>query len=225
MKDYLICYKYIIIFILILSIVCIYFFINKTSKVEISETVLKEEIQTEKLNNIITETVKVDIKGSIVNPGVYELDTNKRVIDVINEAGGLTKDADTTLLNLSKKLTDEMIIKIYSKAEIKNYKEKNTQTIIKYIETDCTCPDTVNDACINENIISEEINEQTNQKISINIATITELDSLPGIGESKANDIINYRNSNGFFKTIEDIKNVSGIGDSLFEKIKDRITI
>ena len=146
---------------------------------------------------------------------------NDRVIDVINIAGGLLKEADTSLINLSKIVKDEMVIKVYNKNEIK--KLDNKETIIKYIETEFNCEDKINDACINNDVNITETKTE-NKKISINTATDSELDSLPGIGLSKAKDIINYRNNNGNFKTIEDIKNVSGIGDSLFEKIKDLIT-
>ena len=85
---------------------------------------------------------------------------------------------------------------------------------------------TINDACINK---SEETQQQTdnttNSLISINDASIEQLTTLPGIGKSKANDIIEYRNQNGKFQTIDDIKKVKGIGESVFEKIKDSITI
>jgi competence protein ComEA len=138
-------------------------------------------------------------------------------------AGGLTNEADTSTLNLSKKVIDEMQIIIYTKAQIQQYKENNKSIteVIKYIEKECKCPDpTINDACINE----ESTYEKTS-KISLNNATKEELMTLPNIGESKANAIIEYRTNNSLFSSIEDIKNVTGIGDSIFDKIKDYITI
>lgn len=168
-------------------------------------------------------TYFVDIKGSINNPGVYEVDCSKRVIDVINMAGGLTEDADTTILNLSKKVKDEMYIIVYSNSQIKEYKEKllPSKEIIKKVEEKIICPDNSNDACEKSSIFKEET--KIEGKININTASKEELMNLPSIGESKADKIIEYRKTN-IFNTIDDIKNVSGIGESIFNKIKDYIT-
>lgn len=167
-------------------------------------------------------TYFVDIKGSINNPGVYEVDCSKRVIDVINMAGGLTEDADTTILNLSKKVKDEMYIIVYSNSQIKEYKEKllPSKEIIKKVEEKIICPDNSNDACEKSSIFKEET--KIEGKININTASKEELMNLPSIGESKADKIIEYRKTN-IFNTIDDIKNVSGIGESIFNKIKDYI--
>ena len=112
-----------------------------------------------------------------------------------------------------------MYIIIYTKEEMLEYKEKmvSKDTITKEIENKIECPDNYNDAYLN-NISSE------NEKVNINTATKDELSTLQGIGESKANNIIEYRN-NTKFTSIEDIKNVNGIGDSIFEKIKDNIEV
>ena len=167
-------------------------------------------------------TYFVDIKGSINNPGVYEVDCGKRVIDVINMAGGLTEDADTTILNLSKKVKDEMYIIVYSNSQIKEYKEKllPSKEIIKKVEEKIICPDNSNDACEKSSTSKEET--KIEGKININTASKEELMNLPSIGESKADKIIKYRKTN-IFNTIDDIKNVSGIGESIFNKIKDYI--
>lgn len=164
------------------------------------------------------ENYKVDIKGEILTPGIYTLKSNSRVIDVIEMSGGLTENADTSVINLSKKITDEMVIIIYSKSEVKDFEKiKETEKIVqeKCIKKDENA--LKNDACITDSV-------KTSGKVSINTATKEELMSLTGIGDSKAEDIIKYREENGLFKTIEDIKNVSGIGDSLFAKIKENIT-
>ena len=164
------------------------------------------------------ENYKVDIKGEILTPGIYTLKSNSRVIDVIEMSGGLTENADTSVINLSKKITDEMVIIIYSKSEVKDFeKTKETEKIVqeKCIKKDENA--LKNDACITDSV-------KTSGKVSINTATKEELMTLTGIGDSKAEDIIKYREENGLFKTIEDIKNVSGIGDSLFAKIKENIT-
>ena len=164
------------------------------------------------------EKYKVDIQGEILTPGIYTLKSNSRVIDVIEMSGGLTENADTSVINLSKKITDEMVIIIYSKSEVKDFeKTKETEKIVqeKCIKKDENA--LKNDACITDSV-------KTSGKVSINTATKEELMTLTGIGDSKAEDIIKYREENGLFKTIEDIKNVSGIGDSLFAKIKENIT-
>jgi len=152
------------------------------------------------------------------------------VIDLVELSGGLTENADISLLNLSKKVEDEMSIKIYSKKEVEtailNLEEEPTVIeIIKEVEKECICPD-VNYACTNTyETTTEENNTATeNDLVDINVATKEILMTLPGIGESKADQIIEYRTNNSF-ETIEDIKNVSGIGDSVFEKIKDYIKV
>ena len=177
-----------------------------------------------------SKTVFVDIKGAVNAPGVYELEEGKRIIDVINLAGGLSDDANTINLNLSKKLTDEMYVVVYTKNEIAEYKKNNGNTNeIICASNECVCPDTNNDACISQggskNSTSNNASDGIDGKVSINTAGLDELMKLSGIGESKANAIISYRQENGSFKTIEEIKNVSGIGDAVFEKIKDDITI
>ena len=165
------------------------------------------------------ELLKVDIKGQIVNPGIYSVSSSARVIDVIEQAGGLTTNANTTVINLSKKVIDEMVIIIYSNDEVNDFKK--TKELEQQVQTQCIQKDEnslVNDACITTNT-------ETSSKVSINNASIQELQNLPWIGEAKAKDIITYREQNGPFKSIEDIKNVSGIGESLFAKIKDYITL
>ena len=193
-----------------------YNFETKTEvKTQKTETVTKKEEKKETKD----DKVLIDIKGEIITPGVYELTTNNTVMDAINKAGGLTKASDTSNINLSKKLEDEMVIIIYSKTEIEKMNEENK------IE----CPP-CNNACIKEEDEKAKLEKETEEtkttgKININEATSEELQNLEGIGEVKANAIIEYRNKNGNFKTTEDIKNVSGIGDSVYEKIKDNITV
>ena len=144
---------------------------------------------------------------------------SSRVIDVIEAANGLTSDADTSVINLSKIIEDEMVIIIYSKKEVSDFKK--TKEIEKQVEEKCIQKDEnalKNDACIS--------NEKTEikGKININTATKEELMTLSGIGESKANDIIKYREKKKF-ESIEELKEISGIGESLFAKIKENITV
>lgn len=204
---------------LTLTIYIIYFKKDKIIYKECNNIIENSNNISEKYNNV--EEYYIDIKGEVKNPGVYKVDSNLRINDVINIAGGLTKNADTSLLNLSKKIVDEMNIKIYSKKEVqsvlKNINEPTVIEVVKEIEKECICPDN-NDACINE-----EVSQESNL-ININTAAKDELMTITGIGNSKATSIIEYRETNRF-NAIDDIKNVSGIGDSVFEKIKSYITV
>ena len=210
--------------ILILLILTIFYWLNlkKNNKKVIKkdkEVVQKLEKKEEKE---VEKSVKVDIKGEINNPGIYELDESMRVIDVIELAGGLTNNADTSVINLSKKLKDEMVIIIYSKYQVKNFEA--TKEKEKVVEEKCIQENEnalKNDACINDN--NSKDTNTIQDKININTASLEQLQTLPGVGESKAKSIIEYREKQKF-KTIEDIKNVTGIGDSLFAKIKENIT-
>lgn len=166
--------------------------------------------------------IKVEIKGAVNNPGVYELETGKRVEDVIKLSGGLKKDADVSNTNLSKNLIDEMVIIIYTKDEINSMTTGNTT--IKYIDKECICPVIENNSCISDVVTNFEIIEEASIKISLNKATLEELMTLKGIGESKAKSIIEYREKTPF-KSIEELLNVKGIGKAMFEKIKANISI
>ena len=214
-------YLYLIILLLcFISIIMTTLFVTKKTVVTKKVTLISNEEKVE-----AKQTVKVDVKGNVQNPGVFELEEGSRVIDAINVAGGLKDDSNTDLINLSMKLKDEMTIIVYTNKEIRDYKENNKKTEYVYIEVE-KCPDNINDACINKNTSSDSTQtSDTNTLISINTASSDELQTLPGIGKSKANDIISYRETNGNFSALEDIKKVSGIGDALFEKIKDLITV
>lgn len=231
---------YITIFIVLIIIIIIYVIFyhnNLTNEDLIEEITIDKNIELIKEETVVdtTKYIKVDIKGAVNNPGVYELQENSRVSDALNLSGGLRDDADTSIINLSKLLKDEMVIIIYTKEEIESMRNGNTS--IKYIEKECICPSINNDACIDDNKITNNDNTNTSSNsnnadnkeiaypISINTASVEQLTNLPGIGETKAKAIVEYRNQNGNFKTIEEITNVSGIGNSTFEKIKAYITI
>lgn len=180
----------------------------------------KQKKDTKKLKEEKEEVVKVDIKGAINLPGIYSLTSSSRVIDVIEKAGGLTENADTSVINLSKKLTDEMVIIIYTKAEVRNFEETKEREAT--VQEKCNQKDQnalKNDACITTTP------NKVSGKVSINTGTVEELMTLTGIGEAKAKDIITYREKNGPFKKIEDIKNVTGIGENIFAQIKENITL
>lgn len=191
--------------IIILSFMSVYLFLNPkviTKKEIVYQEVTKKE---EKKENI-----KVDIKGAVINPGVYEIDSNSRIIDLINLAGGLREDANVDYLNLSELLKDQMVVKIFTNEDINNYKK--VEIVYEYIPLECEC------------IEEKECNEE-NDKININTASKEELMKLNGFGEAKALSVIEYRTLNGDFQKIEDIMNVSGIGENVFNKIKEDITI
>ena len=188
-----------------------------------NEVLYKNNIILDKIDDESKENYFVDIKGQVLNPGVYKIYENTRVIDVINMAGGLLDDSDTSKINLAKKIKDEMVIIIYSKDEINknNIKEVN----IDYSFNDALIND--KDIITNDNKVSKDSNnslKNNNDLVNINTCTKEDLLTLSGIGESKADAIISYREENGSFKTIEDILNVSGIGNSIYEKIKNYIT-
>ncbi|MDD2377892.1 MAG: helix-hairpin-helix domain-containing protein [Bacilli bacterium] len=177
----------------------------------------------EKQVPIVNDLIKVEIKGAISKPGVYQLKSNSRVQDLVDVSGGLNNNADISIINLSKKLEDEMVVIIYNKEEIKEMVKGNTS--IKYIEKECICPMLENDGCFDNYITNEESIINDTGKISLNTATIEELLTLPGIGETKAKSIIKYREEVGSFKNIEEIMNIKGIGKSTFEKFKDYLTL
>ena len=176
-----------------------------------SEELISNTLEEPKVTEA-KETIRVDVKGMVKKAGVYELAKDSIVNDAIKKAGGLTSKADTTNVNLSKSLTNEMVIYIPKKEEVTK--------------------STVNDALVDKSnsvgfIDNESSNETTNTttKVNINTATLKDLITLNGIGESKAQVILEYRTKNGNFKTLEDLKKVSGIGEAAYEKIKDNICI
>ena len=193
---------------------------NHIDQKEVEEDTLKE--------------FSVEVKGAVNAPGVYKVFDNYIINDVIKMAGGFKSDAFTDNINLSHHLEDELVIYVYTKNE---YKKNNT-----VVSSTCNCPTydisicTDNKSSIitsnsedvnnNDNISNnKEESSKVNGKVNINTASKKELMTLSGIGEAKANDIINYRNNNGLFKSIEDIKKVNGIKDGTFNKIKDSITV
>lgn len=201
-----------LIIILLLSFLIVYELKNKEKKDElyIEDTIISDEVIPE----VMEEYIFVDVKGSVKKPNVYKLQKGARTIDAINASGGLAKNANTRFINLSKELKDGDAIVIYSNDEIKKAQKQNTI----YVETPCICEEVKNDACYQENNIS-------NAKININTSTKEELMTLSGIGESKANAIIEYRTNNGNFNVIEDVMKVSGISETIFNKIKENITV
>ena len=159
------------------------------------------------------DVMAIHVTGEVKNPGVVKVKQGSRIEDIIEAAGGLTENADITNVNLAFEVEDGMKIRIPSNDE---YNENEGNIIEHYITQDSG----------KGVIVSEDkSSENLSLVININTANETELEQLPGIGASIAGRIIDYRNKNGKFKAIEDIKNVTGIGETKFEKIKDLIKV
>lgn len=184
-----------------------------------------EQINQQDIEEVPENTVSVDIKGAVNTPGVYNVKENSRVGDVLAIAGGSRDDADLSVINLSKKVYDEMVVIIYTKNEVKKFTEVKKEETTKQEKCVNNNENITNNACVCPSPTISNTIENTTKKISLNSASKEELTTLSGIGESKALLIIEYREKNGPFKSIEELKNISGIGDSLFEKIKENITL
>lgn len=195
-----------------------YFMLNNNDSV--ITDVLAETTSTTSAVKEESTKLYFDIKGSVKKPGVYDFTQGDKIIDAINKAGGLTKNATTNNLNLSKKLTNEMVIYVFSKNEL---------TTTKALEpvsnaSECKCETIEINNCVDKNTTNESTNNETS-KININTDNKERLMTISGIGSSKADAIIEYRTKNGNFKTTEDIMNVSGISKTIYDKIKDIITV
>ena len=217
--------------------------LQEESVSEIEETIITENTNTEE-NNLETtevntnqeneqiykntessEKIYVYITGEVNSPGVVLLDNGSRIVDAIEAAGGVTDKANITKVNLVYILQDGMKINIPNQNDLKNNEN------FEYITM--SSGDEKNDANINNSASNTSSEESSSNKesafkisvVNINTATQTELETLPGIGQSLALKIINYRKENGKFSSIEDIKNVSGIGDAKFENIKNYIRV
>ena len=176
---------------------------------------INEEKNANEENN--EEKIFVHISGAVNNEGVIELGKNSRISDAIEKAGGLKEEANLKDINLAYKLEDGMKIHIPNNTEQEEKEKENDMNENELIDYN-------NTGAMELQGESGTTKEET-AKININKATQTELETLPGIGPSTALKIINYRKENGSFKNIEDIKNVSGIGETKFNNIKSLITV
>lgn len=147
----------------------------------------------------------VHICGEVKSPGVYELSEGSRVFEAVEAAGGFTEQAAGELLNLAEKISDGMKIVVYSMEEVQALKDAGAVTALGEI--------------------SAGGSEAGKKRININAAGKEELMTISGIGESRAEDIIRFREENGRFQTIEDIMKVPGIKNAAFQKMKDSITV
>lgn len=175
-----------------------YFNQNKTedySGVSFSNISNETNNKDEKAEDKHDEKIFVDVKGAVKHPGVFETTKDKRVKDLIEEAGGLLDDADTSTLNLSQRVKDQMVI-----------------YVLKYGER----PKQISDG---------GSSSSNTDVININTANKEQLMKISGVGKTKAEAIISYREKNGDFKKKEDITKVRGIGKATFDKIKDKIEV
>jgi competence protein ComEA len=158
-----------------------------------------EEKQTENIAEIEMEKVKivVDVKGAVLQPGVYEMELGDRVVHAIEKASGFLSEANKDAINLALLLVDEMVIYVPILGE-----EGELQQISTTLQK-----------------------SKDNGKININLATIEELQKIPGIGPAKASAIINYRDEIGKFKSVEELTNVTGIGMKTVEKMVEFIEV
>mgnify|MGYP004528311861 CR=1 FL=1 len=163
---------------------------------------IEDNISNNEYSSIDTQTEEyfyVDVKGYVKKPGVYKVKKGTIVNELLKMAGGIKKNADTDNINLSKQVYSEMVV----------YVEKKKDSTLAISKNDCEY---------------DSVSSAISSKININSASFEELMMLSGVGSSKAKQIIEYRSTKKF-ESIEDILNVSGFGESLFQKIKNNITV
>lgn len=174
---------------------------NNYENILANDVIVENKIEEEKVEE--KNIIKVYVTGEVNSAGVIELEEGDRIEDAIEGAGGITQNANLKDINLAYEVSDGE--KIY----IPNISEEITQENESVSENDERTVETQN----------------SSGKVNINKATVSELTKVPGIGASTAQKIVSYRDENGKFKAIEDIKNVSGIGDSKYESMKDYISV
>ena len=160
-------------------------------------TILPQEVEDK---TTVSTVIYVDVKGEIHHPGVYQMKAESRVKDLIEAAGGFTPLADDQKLNLAQLLEDQMVIVVPKKGEEVNSELAQAPTSQK-----------------------KEVGKEG--KVNINTATVEELKTLKGIGEKKAEAIIEYRKKNGSFKNKEELMKVRGIGKKLYESFQERVIV
>ena len=160
------------------------------------------------------ELLSVYVCGAVNTPGVYELPAGSRLYQAIDEAGGMREDADRNFLNLAMELTDGQKLQVPTQEEVQ----------MGVFSAD-TSADMTGNASESSSSGSSDASSGGSGLVNINTADETLLMTLPGIGEAKAKSIISYRQENGAFGKVEDIMNIPGIKQAVFEKIKDAICV
>lgn len=200
--------------IIVLIIVGIYVYNIRFSE-DINENTNENQLNTSFVENILEKDDKnkeiiVHITGAVKKNGIVKLKDGARIYDAIEMAGGSTDDADLSKINLAYVLEDGQKVYIPKIGEINQENAEEEYITFEYGN--------------NKNII-QDYNKGGNEKVNINTANQTELETLPGIGTTTAEKIIDYRNKNGKFSSIEDIQNVKGIGNAKYENIKESICV
>lgn len=185
------------------------------------------EDKTQKSDTYSDSIIIVYITGAVNKEGVIELKPKSRIADAIDKAGGLRDDANIDEINLAYILEDGMKIHIPTNEEKEQEKkQQEDEEQHKKLEDETSKYVSTNSGIdVESSSINQSVSASTNTKVNINTATQTELETLPGIGPSTALKIIKYRTENGKFATIEAIKEVSGIGESKFNNIKELIYV
>lgn len=206
--------KYLLSIAIITIFLSVFLFYNISSSetekqiLSLNEFTHEEESNEIKIEDVQNENIFVEIKGEVLNPNVYELEKGSIVRDLILISGGLTEIGDTSNINQARELQNGECIVVLSKQEILDMKN-NSNEILKV-----------------DNVSSFNVESSfDDDKVNINTASKEELKTLSGIGDGLAEAIISYREENNGFNTIDDIKNVSRIGDKTFEKFKDKIIV
>ena len=201
---------------IVAGFICYYVYAqdNQSSITEEENLEVQEE---EKEENYSDTRILVHVSGAVNQEGIVELKVNARIADAIEMAGGVREDSYVEEVNLAYKLEDGMKIHIPTKEEVEKQKEEKT-----LVEGEKKKQEEITMASGIEKI---EEKKEEEKKVNLNTATKAQLENLPGIGTSTAQKIMDYRKEKGKFKTIEEIKEVNGIGESKFEKIKDLIEI
>lgn len=200
--------------IIVLIIVGIYVYNIRFSE-DINENTNENQLNTSFVENILEKDDKnkeiiVHITGAVKKNGIVKLKDGARIYDAIEMAGGSTDDADLSKINLAYVLEDGQKVYIPKIGEINQENAEEEYITFEYGN--------------NKNII-QDYNKGGNEKVNINTANQTELETLPGIGTATAEKIIDYRNKNGKFSSVEDIQNVKGIGNAKYENIKESICV
>ncbi|MFK3938434.1 helix-hairpin-helix domain-containing protein [Alkalihalobacillus sp. NPDC078783] len=195
--------------ILTLTLVIVLLFVSSVPQSEHPDP-LEEWLQgdertddAEEVENLPEPNIMVDVKGAVMKPGIYELSPQSRVVDAINAAGGLSEEGDANQLNFALILQDEM--QIYAPKEGEELSGTPSQNVVS--------------------ASAQQDRHSGGPLVNINTALEAELETLNGVGPSKSASIIAYREENGPFTVIEDLMNVSGIGEKSFEKLKSEITV
>ena len=210
----------VIICIIIIIFLCVFFYTRSNLENEYTEldnyNMLQNETNIEQEQEDISK-IFIHVTGAVNNEGVVEIKEGSRIADAVDAANGFTEDADISQINLAYQLEDGQ--KIY----IPRINDEKINGEEKVLQKEYVTDEAGDDIIIEDE--TSNIKRKENEKININTADQSSLEEILGVGKATAQKIIEYRKTNGKFKSIDDIKNVSGIGDSKFENMKEKICV